>query len=159
MQACFPVNFAKFLRTLFIIKHLWWVLQHTKLIMIETELFLSCENPMSMPWIRFSRNKMSMNSYKQSNLLFRDQRQWDHCLRVIITKCKCDWQYVDIRGEIFSFAQLRNLLRAPVIQISLANKQTQVRNVLFKYCVIVFKLVSRYTVPLSYRQKFMKSVD
>ena len=78
MQACFPVNFAKFLRTPFTIEHVWWLLLHTKLIMIETELFLSYENPMSMPWIRFSRNKMSMNSYKQSNLLFRDQRSLSH---------------------------------------------------------------------------------
>ena len=27
---CFPVNFAKFLRTLFSIEHLWWLLLHSK---------------------------------------------------------------------------------------------------------------------------------
>ena len=35
---CFPVNFAKFLRTPFFIEHLWWLLLYTHSARLESEI-------------------------------------------------------------------------------------------------------------------------
>ena len=36
---CFPVNFAKFLRTSFVVEHLWWLL------LIQSQYILEQKNP------------------------------------------------------------------------------------------------------------------
>ena len=72
---CFPVNFAKFLRTRFIIEHLWWLL-----------LTCQCDKYLSLLVSRFEQDSYQKNWFRNN---FKRLNEAE--CHLIIVERKCGW--------------------------------------------------------------------